>query len=234
MGSVYLAVSSLPSPRVAVLLRLSCFESDSYGTVDQPLPRKVIARGAIQQPTIEMHPLILKVVRIADPSPPTAGPFVHRITISATATVRELHKAIHALFDVPDTPFRVWSVTEVPEDAPYEVSKLKEDNPNPKLLNDTDDLLEHEYVENGDFFAVEFQKDNQWPSNTTPQNHTPVLLFGTGRDFFGKMQAGSLGSKTDDAKPAIATSSRISPLKSSTPTSSRRAQEPGTLGLGNM
>jgi len=181
-----------------------------------------------------MHPLILKVVRIADLSSPTAGPFVHRITISAAATVKELRKEIHALFNVPDTPFRVWSVTEVPEDAPYEVSKLKEDNPNPKLWRDTDDLLEHEYVESGDCFAVEFQKDGQWPSNTVPQNHAPVQLFGTGRDFFGKMEAGSLGSRMDDGKPATATSSKTSLWKSNTPTSSKRSQEPGTLGLGNM
>jgi hypothetical protein len=181
-----------------------------------------------------MHPLVLKVVRIAGPSSPTAGPFVRRITISAAVTVRELHKAIHGLFDVPDTPFRVWSVNEVPENAPYEVSKLKEDNPNPKLWSDSDDLLEHEYVESGDCFAIEFQKDGKWPSDTVPQNHTPVPLFGTGSDFFEKMQAKGLGSKTDDAKPVIATSSKTSQWKSSIPTSSKRALEPGTLGLGNM
>ena len=181
-----------------------------------------------------MHPPVLKVVRIADPSPPTAGPFIHRITISVTATAKELHKAIHALFNVPDTPFRVWSVNEIPEDAPYEVSKMKEGNPNPKLWIETDDLLEHKYVENGDCFAVEFQKDGQWPSGTVPQNHTPAPLFGAGRDFFGGIQTRSLGSKMGDAKPATATSSKISLWKSSTPTSSRRVQEPGTLGLGNM
>ena len=181
-----------------------------------------------------MHPLVLKVVRVADPPSPTAGPFVHRITISAAATVRELHKTIRALFNVPDTPFRIWSVPEVPEDAPYEVSKLKEDNPNHKLWSDTDDLLEHEYVENGDCFVVEFQRDGQWPSNAVPQNHTPAPIFKSGSDFFGKMQAKSLGSKTDDAKPMIATSSKISLWKGSTSTSSKRALEPGTLGLGNM
>ena len=188
----------------------------------------------MQQPTIEMHPLILKVVRVADSSFPTTGPFVRRITISAAATVKELHKAIHTLFNVQDTPFRVWSVSEVPEDASYGVSKLKEDNSNPKLWSETDDLLEHEYVGNGDCFAVEFQKGGQWPSDTVPQNHTPAPLFGTESDFFGKMQTRTLGSKTDDAKPATATSSKISLWKSSTPTSSKRAPEPGTLGLGNM
>jgi len=209
-------------------------ESGSYETVNQALPRQVIARGAIQQPTIEMHPLILKVVRIADPSSPTAGPFVHRITISAAATAKELHKAIHALFNVPDAPFRVWSVGEVPEDAPYEVSKLKENDHNSKLWSETDDLLEHEYVGSGDCFAVEFQKGGRWPSDTVPQNHTPALLFGTESDFFVKIQARGSGSKTDDAKPAAATSSKMSLWKSSTPTSSKRVQEPGTLGLGNM
>jgi len=187
----------------------------------------------MQQPTIEMHPLILKVTRIADPSPPVAGPFVHRITISATATVKELHKELHALFNVPGAPFRVWSVNEVSQDAPYQVSKMKEDNPNPKLWGETDDLLESECVESGGCFAVEFQKDGQWPSDGAPQNHTPAPLFGSGSDFFGKMQTRGLGSKTDDANPA-ATSSKISLWKSSTPTSSKRAPEPGTLGLGNM
>lgn len=181
-----------------------------------------------------MHPLVLKVVRIADPSPPTAGPFVHRTTISVAATVKELYKAIHVLFNVPDTPFRVWSVNEVPEDAPYGVAKLKEDHSNSKLWSESDELLEDKYVGNGDCFAVEFQKDGKWPSDTGPQNHTPAPLFGSGSDFFGKMQTKSLGSKTDDAKPAIATSSKISLWKSSTPTSSKRAPEPGTLGLGNM
>ena len=181
-----------------------------------------------------MHPLVLKVVRIADSSSPMAGPFVHRITISAAATVKELHKAIHALFDVPDTPFRVWSPNEAPEEAPYSVSKLKEENPAPKLWSETDDSLESECVENGDCFAVEFQKDGRWPSNTVPQNHAPAPLFGSGGDFFEKMQSRSLGSKTDDAKPATATSSKVSLWKSSTPTSSKRALEPGTLGLGNM
>ena len=163
-----------------------------------------------------------------------AGPFIHRITISAAATVKELHKAIRALFDVPGTPFRVWSIQEISEDASYDVSKLKEDNPNSKLWSETDDLLESEYVESGDCFAVEFQKDGQWPSDSAPQNHAPAPLFGTGSDFFGKMQTRSLGSKTDDAKPATATSSKMSLWKSGTPTSSKRAPEPGTLGLGNM
>ena len=181
-----------------------------------------------------MHPLILKVVRVADPSLPMAGPFVHRITISAAATVKDLHKAIHPLFDVPDTPFRVWSVTEVPENAPYEVSKMKEDNPNPKLWSETDDLLERECVESGDCFAVEFQKDGRWPSDRVPQNHTPAPLFGSGNDFFEKMQTRSFGSRTDDAKPATATSSKMSLWKTSTSTSSKRVPEPGTLGLGNM
>ena len=206
----------------------------SYGTANQALPRKVIARGVIQQPTIEMHPLILKVVRIADPSSPTAGPFVHRITISAAATVKELFKIIHELFNVPDTPFRVWSVNEVPEDAPYEVSKLKENDHSSKLWSETDDLLEHEYVGSGDCFAVEFRKGGRWPSDTIPQNHTPTPLFGSGSDFFGRMQARGPASKTDDAKPATATSSKMSLWKNSTPTSSKRAPEPGTLGLGNM
>ena len=188
----------------------------------------------MQQPIIEMHPLTLKVFRVADPSSPTAGPLVHGLSISAAATVKELHRAIHALFNVPDTSFRVWSANEVPEGTPYDVSKLKEGNPNHKLWSETDDLLESEYVENGDCFAVEFQKDGKWPSNTTPQNHTPAPLFGTGSDFFGKMQARGFGSKTDDAKPATATSSKISLWKNSTPTSSKRALEPGTLGLGNM
>lgn len=183
-----------------------------------------------------MHPLILKVIRVADPSSPAAGPFVQRITISAAATVKELYKTIHALFNDSDTPFRVWSVTDAPEDALYEVSKLKEGNPNSKLWSETDDLLEHGYVESGDSFVVEFQKDGQWPSNTVPQNHAPAPLFGTGRDFFGKMQAKSPGSKTDDAKPVATTSSssKLSLWKSSTPTSSKRTTEPGTLGLGNM
>ena len=182
-----------------------------------------------------MHPLVLKVVRIADSLSPTAGPFVHRITISSTATARDLHKAIHALFDVSDAPFRVWSVSDVPEDTPYEVSKLKQEEPASKLWTETDELLEHEYVSNGDSFAVEFQKDGQWPSDKVPKNHAPAPLFRAENDFFGRMQQDrGLGSKTNDAKPAAATSSKISLWKGSTPTSSRRAQEPGTLGLGNM
>lgn len=233
MGSIRLPVSSLPSPRVVPFLD-SYFESDSYGTANQALPRKVIARGAMQQPTIEMHPLVLKIVRIADSSSPTAGPFVHRIAISAASTVKELYKTIHALFDVPDTSFRVWSVSDAPEDVPYQMSKLKEENPSPKLWSESDDLLEHDCVENGDCFAVEFQKDGRWPSDAVPQNHAPAPLFGTGNDFFGKMQTRGPGSKTDDAKPVTATSSKISLWKGSTPTSSKRALEPGTLGLGNM
>ena len=181
-----------------------------------------------------MHPLILKVVRVADSSLPSTGPFVHRITISASATVRDLYKAIRALPDAPDIPFHVWSVGDVPEDASYEVSKLKEGGSSSKLWNETDDLLEHEYVSTGDSFAVEFQKDGRWPSDTTPQNHAPAPLFGGGNDFFGKLEERTLGSKTNDAKPATATSSKISLWKSNTPTSSKRVQEPGTLGLGNM
>lgn len=227
-------MSFLPSCCVAPPLLLRPFESDSYGTINQTLPRKVIARGVFQQPTIEMHPLILRVVRIADPSSPTAGPFVRRITISASATVRDLRKATHSLFNVPNTPFRLWSVSDVPEDGPYDASKLKQEDSNPKLWSESDDLLEQEYVATGDSYVVEFQKDGQWPSDTVPQNHTPAPLFGSGSDFFGKMQERSLGSTTNDAKPATATSSKISLWKSSTPTSSKRVQEPGTLGLGNM
>lgn len=178
-----------------------------------------------------MHPLVLKVARIADPSSSTAGPFVHSVTISSAATVKDLQKAIQEVFNIPDIPFRVWPVADVPEDAPYEVSKLKEDNPNSKVLADADKVLEQEFVESGDCFAVEIQKDGQWLSNTVPQNNA---LFGTGKDFFGKMQANSLGSKTGEAKPVATTSSKITLWKNATSTSSKRAQEPGTLGLGNM
>jgi hypothetical protein len=181
-----------------------------------------------------MHPLILKIVRIVDPSSPTAGPFIHTISISVSATARDLHKAIHALFNAPDTPFRVWSVVDILEDAPYEVSNLKQEDSNPKLWSESDDLLEHEYVTTGDSFVVEFQKGGRWPSDVVPQNHTPAPLFGTGNDFFGKLQEKSFGSKTNDAKPSTATSSKMSLWKNSTPTSSKRVQAPGTLGLGNM
>ena len=202
--------------------------------MDQALPRKVVARGVFQQPTIEMHPLILKVARVADPSSPTAGPFVHRIIISVSATVRDLHKAIRPLFNFPDIPSRIWSVDDVSEDTPYEVSRLKQEDSNHKLWSETDDPLEKECLTTGDSFVVEFQKDGQWPSDAVPQNHTPAPLFGKGNDFFGKMQERGLGSKTNDAKPATATTSKTPQWKSSTPTSSKRVQEPGTLGLGNL
>lgn len=181
-----------------------------------------------------MHPLILKVVRIADPSPPAAGPFVHTISISTSATVKDLYKVIQALFDVPDTPFRVWSGIDVPEDAPYEVSNLKQEDSNPKLWSESDDSLEREFVATGDSFVVEFQKDGQWPSDSVPQNHTPAPLFGTGKDFFGKLQEKSFGSKTNSAKASMANSSKFDSLWDSTPTSSKRVRDPGTLGLGNM
>lgn len=180
-----------------------------------------------------MHPLVLKVARIADPSSPTAGPFVHSVTISSAATVKDLRKVIQEVFNIPNTPFRVWPVADVPEDAPYEVSKLKEDNPNCEVWTDTDKVLEDEFVESGDCFAVEIQKDGQWLSNVVPQNHA---LFGTGKDFFGRMQANGLGSKSGEAKPVATTSSnsKITGWKNATSTSSKRSQEPGTLGLGNM
>lgn len=202
--------------------------------MDQALPRRVIARGEAQQPTIEMHPLILKIVRIADPLSPAVAPFIHSITISASATVRDLHKAIHALYNAPNVLFRVWSVTDVSEDVPYEASRLKQEDQGPKLWSETDDLLEQKFVITGDSFAAEFQKDGEWPSDVVPKNHTPVPLFGGGNDFFGKMQEKTLGSKTNDSKPATATSSKVSLWKNSTPTSSKRVQDPGTLGLSNM
>jgi ubiquitin carboxyl-terminal hydrolase 4/11 len=207
------------------------------------LPRKVISRGISMTPYIEMHPLLLRVVRVVEQSDSEHGPVIPPIAVSEEDTLTQLSHALAAPYHKQGTPHRIWQDIITTERTRYPRAKLIEDNA--KLLEESDEPVSKEIIQTGDIFAVEFQdEDGNWlvDADSIGQGaivlrdpYVPPPLFGPGNDFFLTMQ-----SSTSSSSPgASAIDKKTTPTKnwkSSTPTasSSKRNQDPGTLGLGNM
>ena len=251
---VALRTISVPSA-FANMLRLIPSFLCRYGPALLPLPRKVIERGVMKQASLELRPPKFSVHLLVLSSIPGQSTAPLEVTVSLTDKVAEARRAFAeaaAPQKASTTQYRVWRIpsqaasTELlfPADTLRSCGATE--------LTSAEITVEDEFVDSGEAFVVEFMNRGQWlvdaselaamPNGTAPQTFPPpppppltqpAPLFGSGTDFFSKLQQKS--------PPAVGTPV-ISPFKpnalaSSKPNASTRPKvqhDPGTMGLGNM
>ena len=224
-----------------------------YGLAIHPLPRSVIARGHLGEPSLELRPPRLKVLSLVDSqSDGPIGPPHAYVTLSIKDTVRALSRELVASVSArSNIPHRIWKI----HPGEYAGSQF----PAPKLaaygaelLEINDKTIEEALIEFDDAFVVEFQQDGKWIADrpsTLPTAITPSVpppLFG-GEDFFTRIGKSSATTTVTQPQPrqvpspassvassAKAQDSQLAPFKSFGFSKNRAPQDPGILGLGNM
>ncbi len=224
-----------------------------YGEPKYPLPRKVIARGLMQEPILELRPPSFKVHLLAPTSVPGQSTPVKEVTVSSTdkiCAVRHTFAAAVSPQKAALGQFRVWKTTS---DASMDQLLFPADTLRTcgaSLLEDDDNTVGDELVDTSEVFVVELMTRDKWllevsevapPTNGAPAPSAPPPpppptqpgpLFGSGTDFFTQLQ-----QKAPPVTNATTTSAfKPAPSNALTKSSARpRVQhDPGTLGLGNM
>ncbi|OJT02905.1 Ubiquitin carboxyl-terminal hydrolase 4 [Trametes pubescens] len=224
-----------------------------YGEPKYPLPRKVIARGLMQEPILELRPPSFKVHLLAPTSVPGQSTPVKEVTVSSTDKIRAVRHTFAAAVSPQKAAlgqFRVWKTTS---DASMDQLLFPADTLRTcgaSLLEDDDNTVGDELVDTSEVFVVELMTRDKWllevsevapPTNGAPAPSAPPPpppptqpgpLFGSGTDFFTQLQ-----QKAPPVTNATTTSAfKPAPSNALTKSSARpRVQhDPGTLGLGNM
>ncbi|KAH7914594.1 hypothetical protein BJ138DRAFT_346574 [Hygrophoropsis aurantiaca] len=229
-----------------------------YGLPSHPLPRKVIARGILQEPVLELRPPRLKVLTLMNlTSDVPLGPPHGYITVSTKDTVKKLCKDLAATVILhPNAPYRIWKIEPGEFDgSQYPVSKLISGGG--ELLEESEKNLEDSLIEPDDPFVVEFQQNGEWVvdaskvprTSSTNVTSAPPPLFSPENDFFKRLgneltTIQSSQSAQHAPSPSFKnSSSKISENPITPPSkpfggflkgSTKSIQRPGTLGLGNM
>ena len=234
-----------------------------YGEPRCPLPRQVIGRGLLQEPSLEIHPPCVRAYAVVPDLVSNVRPSVEPedVTVSAADTVSHLRKAvIQALFPSAATdgrPYRVWQFEDSPTSSSYvTVNDLQAFNA--KVLEDSTKTIDEALIQSGDVFAVESATpEGKWlsqnestssdassskpdglpptPQSTEGEMEVPRPLFGSGPDFFSKLQ-------TSTSPPSASTSTALTVRRQSPKAgpskdprlAAKPSITPGTLGLGNM
>ncbi|KAH0836640.1 hypothetical protein J3R83DRAFT_8358 [Lanmaoa asiatica] len=225
-----------------------------YGPATYPLPRSVIARGHLGEPSLELRPPRLKVLSlVSSQSDGPIGPPHNYVTLSTKDTVKALSRELVASVSArSNIPYRIWKI-QPGEYAGSQFPALKLAAHGAELLEIDDKTLEDALIEFDDPFVVEFQQDGKWIADqmsTVPVSAAPSVpppLFGGGEDFFSRLGKGSATTSVTQIQPrqvpspapsvgssAKAQDSQVVPFKSFGFSKNRVPQEPGTLGLGNM
>jgi ubiquitin carboxyl-terminal hydrolase 4/11/15 len=235
---------------VALQFCASCinFQARRYGPPIHPLPRRVIARGAAKQATIELRPLRLKVFRLVKAyvdRESTPHPY---LTISAGETISTLCSQLAAAVS-PDgqssSPYRIWSL---PSDDSTRTEFLGSQLPlsDARIIEESEQTLEEKELESDDAFVVEFKQSDGWIAEVpkaAPLAIEPPPVFHSTDGFFNKMS--STRSSTSSMVPYKSALYNAFSITSSSSRSSStavtlpgkgisKAMDPGTLGLGNM
>ena len=228
-----------------------------YGEPVHTLPRKVIARGIAQEPSLEIHPPRFRALVLSDDlsSDAITGPPPPVISLSSKDSVRTLFRHLANAFPSnAGYPFRIWRVDlgDV-EGSIFPSSKLSAHNGVEVIESDLS--VEEDDMRPGSTFVVEFKKGSEWTVSLPQSDATSVIkvdvpppLFASGSNDFSQNSKSPSSSK-QKSSPAIlnqvvskvmSTSSGImstSFLGSSGFGGSHsysKPQQPGTLGLGNM
>ncbi|KAF8141639.1 cysteine proteinase [Boletus edulis] len=225
-----------------------------YGLATHPLPRSVIARGHLGEPSLELRPPRLKVLVLVDSqSDGPIGPSHNYVTLSIKDTVMTLGKELVASVSARSNVLhRIWKI-QPGEYAGSQFPASKLAVYGAELLEINDKTIEDALIEFDDPFVVEFQKDGKWiadqPSSVPllTASSVPPPLFGGGEDFFSRLGKGSATTSVTQIQPrqvpspapsatssVKAQDSHLAHFKSFGFSKNRVPQEPGTLGLGNM
>ncbi|KAF8637637.1 hypothetical protein AX17_002705 [Amanita inopinata Kibby_2008] len=219
---------------------------DWYGIPPHSLPRQIIARGALKQASLELHPPHFRVARL-DPEGERNSNVDQSslVVISSGESVATLHAKL-ADAVVPNSPnrpvFRIWSLTSV--EGSFDLNQITAQSildAKARLLESSTKTLEEADMESGDAFVVELMDEQQrwimdrYTVNPKSRDETPAPIFRSSEGFFNRMLLGTssdmrLNKAENSLKKAVAGTSRNLTSFSS----SLKMQIPGSLGLGNM
>lgn len=216
--------------------------SPRYGQPVCPLPRKVIARGAFKEKTLELHPPRLYAHILCQshgnltPNPPVG------VIVSEMDKLSDVREALfRAVFpDAKNAEYKVWKLPGAPAETRYITLEDFNEKMATAELENSDQTFEEYFVERLDSFAVEIRSEGQWivperwpegsdlSQQTQPTEDAPKPLFQTGSDFFSVLQKkpGPVTRISGPAPPPPSRDPRPAPKVCNI--------LPGTLGLGNM
>ncbi|KAF8887293.1 hypothetical protein BD779DRAFT_1527312 [Infundibulicybe gibba] len=217
-----------------------------YGKASHPLPRRVIARGNLKEPTLELRPLRLKVIRLTSASNQSAleAPSHPHLVISAGETAKTLCTRLAAAVTPSSTthlPYRVWQATKSEDDWNFdEFPSSHLESVGGRLLEESSKTLQEISIEPEDGFIVEFKQLNGWivdlskPASSANSAADPPPLFDSRNSFFGRFMPSTPAPVAAPLPTTSTASSKMAVRSSTTPFRSTKPMEPGTLGLGNM
>ena len=216
-----------------------------YGAAKMPLPRTVIERGILKELTLELRPPKFRVHMLVPTIIPGQSIKAKTVTVSSTDKVSDACRTFAEAIAVDKAAtgqYRVWRISSNAgtEDALFPVETLR--TCGATLLDGEQGLVEEEFVDSSEEFAVEFMMPtSEWVVNASEISATSAPpppksepLFGNNPDFFAKLE------RERTIVPYTGTGSGTQPSKStaltkvSSSSSRGKAGEPGTMGLGNM
>ncbi|KLO12706.1 cysteine proteinase [Schizopora paradoxa] len=186
-----------------------------YGEPSHTLMRKVILRGMLKEPVLELHPPSLQIMELI-PSDATTleKESIKKITLSEADTLETMcRKAVFALEIDVSEQYRIWKVDGLDLDGTkYPSGKLlAEGGALMPLSSDNGKTLTEARIQSEDSFVVELAFDGKWivdaervPNNpdiitgntlSYPDTRStePRPLFEPGTDFISKMQSSMSG-----------------------------------------
>ncbi|KAJ7912748.1 hypothetical protein B0H13DRAFT_2006012 [Mycena leptocephala] len=223
-----------------------------YGEPKHPLPRTVIMRGEQKEPTVELYPLRMTVMRMvrnrAGETETTEPASSISMSFSCATTAFDFNKSLASRLrptGVAETnPFRVWKVG-APPPAGFDLEEFPVDDFSTYECENVDGnprTLDEAGFMQGDAFVVEFKTPRGWlVESPTMDSEPPPLetavtltvpegpLFPSGEGFFAKM-GGQRSSSPRTSSPFGFGRGSLTSSSSSV----AKTLEPGTLGLGNM
>lgn len=218
-----------------------------YGQPEITLKRKVVPRGNLKYPALEIYPPVFRCLRMSKQDnvsaalPGDQSPFL-TIEMSSNDKVKALYQrlAIASSTVKPFTPsiiYRVWRVSAQASDLNYTEMPLSVFRGlEREIVAESEGTVEDAGYQMNDAFVVEFQQSGTWIIGdlATTTDSTPIF---SGEGFFDRMQGSSGGALRNEpgiynriVRPAAkAAASFFTPNNRQL-----RPMEPGTLGLGNM
>ncbi|EJF64133.1 cysteine proteinase [Dichomitus squalens LYAD-421 SS1] len=226
-----------------------------YGPPKFSLPRKVIERGIMKEPTLELRPPKFSVYLLSTSSIPGQSTPPKEVVLSSTDTVTHARKAFAEAISTQKAAGGQYRVWRIPSQATstellYPVERLR--TCGATELGTSEATVEEEFVDSGEAFVVEFMDRDEWtvnpseftsqPNGTLPQltppppppPTQPAPLFNSNTDFFSQLQQKSPPAVSTTAVSLFKSGAVASADKPSTSARPKTAREPGTLGLGNM
>ena len=206
------------------------------------MPRKVISKGIMKEPTLELRPPRLKVLHLQkSDSKVITGPPHPYVTISISYTVRDLCALLRSTVGPSKTGVaRVWRIEPNMDltGSVYPSARLSEDKP--QLLEPSDVVIEDALIEPDDMFVVEFSENGKFIidpdillKHSFTNDNVPPPLFSDENDFFKKIGSSSSKAVVSTTKSNMNTLFKPGGFGSAV-TRAHKPQPPGTLGLGNM